>query len=137
MSNDDSTVREASCFHCSDKALCVWSYGRYPVVICLKCSMLFAMTIMAKENIIQSSILTKDKSNDDTEPKKQLISLEEHNNKNRNLHIDSNESIPNGIACPKCGEELVDSNPNQTLLSYPPQKNIECIKCKYTGYRKC
>jgi C4-type Zn-finger protein len=45
--------------------------------------------------------------------------------------------IPNGIACPKCGEELLDTQPNVTLTSMPPQKNVGCSseKCDYTGYR--
>lgn len=33
---------------------------------------------------------------------------------------------PNGIACPKCGAELVDPRPNETLTSFPPQKNTAC-----------
>ena len=43
----------------------------------------------------------------------------------------------NGIACPKCGSELFDSNPNITLTSFPAQKNTHCSseKCDYTGYR--
>lgn len=32
---------------------------------------------------------------------------------------------PNGIACPKCGAELMDSNPSITLTSY----------CEYHGTR--
>lgn len=41
----------------------------------------------------------------------------------------------NGIACPNCGKELVDSAPNITLTSYPPQKNVACPACGYSGYR--
>jgi DNA-directed RNA polymerase subunit RPC12/RpoP len=47
----------------------------------------------------------------------------------------SNEPKSNGIACPKCGNELMDTNPMMTLTSYPAQKNIHCPKCGYTGYR--
>ena len=46
-----------------------------------------------------------------------------------------NSPHPNGIACPKCGSELWDSNPMQTLTSNPPQKNVHCSNCEYTGYR--
>lgn len=42
---------------------------------------------------------------------------------------------PNGIACPECGEELFDSQPNVVLTSNPPQKNVHCEKCGYKGYR--
>jgi C4-type Zn-finger protein len=69
---------------------------------------------------------------------KKLKSLEEHN-KERNMRFDNNSYMPvyNGIACPECGEELVDSKPMEVLASYPPKKNIACMnkKCNYTGYR--
>ena len=43
----------------------------------------------------------------------------------------------NGIACPKCGEELLDTKPNETLTSIPPKKNVGCSseECDYMGYR--
>jgi hypothetical protein len=41
----------------------------------------------------------------------------------------------NGIACPKCGEELYDSSPNCILTSMPAQKNVHCSKCDHVGYR--
>jgi DNA-directed RNA polymerase subunit RPC12/RpoP len=43
--------------------------------------------------------------------------------------------VPNGIACPECGKEMLDSNPMVTLTSNPPQKNIHCPECSYRGYR--
>lgn len=69
--------------------------------------------------------------------KKHLKSLEEHNNRARKGTMMSygNEPVPNGIACPKCGEELMDSNPMMTLTSFPAQKNIHCPKCEYRGFR--
>lgn len=42
---------------------------------------------------------------------------------------------PNGIICPKCGYELVDSSPTYILCSSPPQKHIHCPECDYTGFR--
>jgi len=42
---------------------------------------------------------------------------------------------PNGIACPNCSEELMDSNPMVTLTSHPAQKNVHCSSCDYVGYR--
>ena len=43
----------------------------------------------------------------------------------------------NGIACPRCGAELLDSDPRYVLASYPPQLNIHCTAegCGYRGYR--
>lgn len=70
---------------------------------------------------------------------KKLKTLEMHNaittNKYFNFNNLNQRPLKNGIACPKCGEELLDSNPNMTLTSYPPKKNIHCEKCDYRGYR--
>lgn len=68
---------------------------------------------------------------------KKLKTLEENNaeafENNKSLCV--NEPRLNGIACPKCGTELFDSNPNITLSSWPAQKNVHCDKCGYVGYR--
>lgn len=62
--------------------------------------------------------------------------LEEHNSERYRLHNSySNKPRPNGIACPKCGSELLDSDPSTQLPSNPPQKNINCPSCDYIGYR--
>ena len=47
----------------------------------------------------------------------------------------NNNPQPNGIKCPKCGEELMDTYPNMILTSDPPQKNVHCPKCDHKGYR--
>ena len=41
----------------------------------------------------------------------------------------------NGLHCPECGEELLDSKPNTILTMHPAQKEVECISCEYKGYR--
>lgn len=66
-----------------------------------------------------------------------LKTLEEHNASLIDFVICSNEPVKNGIACPKCGDELYDTCPNITLTSHPAQKNIGCLKngCGYNGYR--
>lgn len=70
--------------------------------------------------------------------KKKLKTLEEHNGRSWAWFSSFNQEPQlNGIACPNCGEELYDTNPNVTLTSDPPQKNIGCIKCDYKGYRIC
>lgn len=46
----------------------------------------------------------------------------------------TNEPKLNGIACPKCGSELYDTNPMVVLTSYPPKKNIHCVECDYVGF---
>lgn len=42
---------------------------------------------------------------------------------------------PNGIACPRCGEELVDTMPQVQLTSIPPRKHVGCLSCGWTGTR--
>lgn len=67
---------------------------------------------------------------------KKLKTLEEHNKHHSPLYsFDLSKPIKNGIACPKCGEELIDSNPMAVLCSNPPKKNIKCESCDYSGYR--
>jgi hypothetical protein len=68
-----------------------------------------------------------------------LVSLDEHNSNawstQVNMNMYSSEPKRNGIACPKCGNELMDSNPMATLTSHPAQKDVHCSKCEYKGYR--
>jgi DNA-directed RNA polymerase subunit RPC12/RpoP len=65
---------------------------------------------------------------------KNLISLKEHNS--RNLFEYNNVKKGNGVECPNCGEELVDSD-NYILTSNPPQRNVHCPKCNFKSYRNC
>lgn len=71
------------------------------------------------------------------EMKKKLKSLDEHNSNSWSNYSSmfENSPKPNGIACPKCGEELMDSQPMMTLTSNPPKKDIHCPSCGYVGYR--
>ena len=64
-----------------------------------------------------------------------LKSLAEHNANRRKAHEPDNGPVKNGIACPKCGAELMDSDPAMLLTSNPPQKRTHCSECDYTGYR--
>jgi len=68
---------------------------------------------------------------------KKLKNLAEHNAKSSTAQWARADQSPrlNGIACPKCGEELYDSNPMVTLTSMPAQKNVHCSKCEHVGYR--
>lgn len=42
----------------------------------------------------------------------------------------------NGIACPKCGNEMDDCD-DYILTSYPPKKTIKCSVCFYYTTRLC
>lgn len=64
-----------------------------------------------------------------------LVSLEDHNSNAKYFYCQLGKPVKNGIACPKCGAELYDSNPFIILTSFPPQLEVHCEKCDYTGYR--
>lgn len=70
---------------------------------------------------------------------KKLKNLASHNSEASSMQYAMSDTSPvlNGIACPKCGEELYDSNPMITLTSNPAQKNVHCssTKCGHVGYR--
>ena len=50
----------------------------------------------------------------------------------------ANLARPNGIACPTCGEELKDTDPNKRNAGTPETTDTECSGdgCSYTGTRK-
>ena len=65
--------------------------------------------------------------------------LSEFNHDSINLayhdHSTFGKPIKNGIACDKCEEELLDTNPNLILSTNPPKKNVHCEGCGFIGYR--
>ena len=69
--------------------------------------------------------------------KNNLKTLDEHNYNAASFQMSmiKDKPTPNGIECPNCGEELMDSQPNITLTTFPAKKNVNCSKCDYTGYR--
>lgn len=66
-----------------------------------------------------------------------LKTLEEHNAAIYKSYkrYSSDTPQPNGIECPRCKKELLDSDPSSQLLSNPPQKATQCSECDYRGYR--
>jgi len=67
---------------------------------------------------------------------KTLRSLGEADSEARKCYImDWNKPRLNGIACPECGAELMDTSPGQVLASLPPRTAIHCSECNYTGSR--
>ena len=67
----------------------------------------------------------------------ELKSLDAHNKDMSKIYVGiSTYPRPNGIACPECGRELMDTNA-VVLDSYPPQKNVHCSSsnCDFCGYR--
>lgn len=86
---------------------------------------------------IRDKIIANEGKIEEVAETKKLKSLSEFNAKARAIQsiTTGNTATPNGIACPNCGEEMVDSNPMITLTSYPAQKDVHCPSCKYSGYR--
>lgn len=66
---------------------------------------------------------------------KKLIPLEEHNNKAYESNLEGGPPVPNGIACPQCGDELDDLTPGLILPTQPPQTYVACPACGFQGYR--
>ena len=64
-----------------------------------------------------------------------LKSLEEHNAEKRAIFDASYAACPNGLACPKCGEELLDSHPMAGPIGIPPRMNVHCYACDFSGER--
>jgi len=64
-----------------------------------------------------------------------MKSLEKHNKEHRNSYSIINKPCPNGIECPKCKKELLDTEPINILTSNPPQNHVHCPACGYSGYR--
>ena len=74
--------------------------------------------------------LTKFVDRNKPKPKtaKKLKSLDDHNRE-----AAMKPPAKNGIACPKCGEELLDSNPGIFLES--GKLDVQCDGCGYRGQR--
>lgn len=68
-----------------------------------------------------------------------LKSLKEHEEGRRESYERraDRRMVPNGIACPQCGSELVDVDRSVQLMSNPPRYNTVCTACDYSGYRAC
>jgi hypothetical protein len=66
-----------------------------------------------------------------------MKSLDEYNEEKRKGYSIREASVPkpNGIACPECGKEMLDSEPGITLMSYPPKTRVHCPSCPYKGHR--
>lgn len=66
---------------------------------------------------------------------KKLLSLKEYNEGAMRIYREKINPSLNGIACPQCGKELVDSDPHKVLLSNPPKTVVKCNDCEFNGYR--
>jgi hypothetical protein len=65
---------------------------------------------------------------------KPLISLEDWNQSKWEKAHPPKTPLWNGIACPKCGKEMFDVDPDYILCSMPPQVEVGCA-CGFRGTR--
>lgn len=49
--------------------------------------------------------------------------------------VDKTIPCKNGLNCPDCGDELLDSKPHLKRRSWPPEIEVHCEKCGFQGYR--
>jgi len=68
---------------------------------------------------------------------KNLKSLQKFNQERQEYHDHLDDPRPNGIACPKCGGELIDSSPGLIITTNPGLASIHCPSddCDYVGTR--
>jgi len=75
----------------------------------------------------------------DAKPKKGLQLLSDWNDDRYAFWRDpaSRAAMPNGLACPRCGDELMDKSPNQIEPGNPPRADVYCSKddCSWHGRR--
>lgn len=64
-----------------------------------------------------------------------MQTLDQHNQQALGMFQLNIQPHPNGIACPRCGKELLDTNPNFALLTSPVQYRVHCSACDYVGTR--
>jgi hypothetical protein len=57
--------------------------------------------------------------------------IEEHNKEAMEKYRCNTEPVGTGVQCPHCGSEMICKNPNVQLLTYPPQKHVDCYGCGY------
>jgi uncharacterized protein with PIN domain len=64
-----------------------------------------------------------------------MQALDQHNQQTLAMFQLNTQPHPNGIVCPECQHELMDSNPSVCLTSWPPQYKVHCPSCGYIGSR--
>ena len=64
-----------------------------------------------------------------------LKTLEQYNKEKAEQYNEHAVVLTNGIECPKCKSPLYDTTNIIIYLTYPPQKDIHCKKCNWSGLR--
>lgn len=93
----------------------------------------------AEDDLKLNEVLTKDPPipvHVPSDPKADRTDYARWRGIHRDLVRDHAHAGWTGLACDRCGTELVYPSGAQ-LLSYPPQKQVVCIGCGAGGYRTC
>lgn len=68
-----------------------------------------------------------------------MKTLNDHNSEKLKCYakLDDNEKpntgVPNGIACPECGKQMLDTK--TMARSYPPKRKVFCPACNYRDWK--
>ena len=69
-----------------------------------------------------------------------MKTLSEHNKQKHELNLNHNpmydfaKPVKAGVACDKCGTEMIIPNPYVVLASLPPQQTVQCPSCQIICY---
>jgi DNA-directed RNA polymerase subunit RPC12/RpoP len=65
-----------------------------------------------------------------------MKTLEEHNKQKHEINLAfENKKVQSGVACDKCGTEMIVPNPHMVLASYPAQQYVQCPNCNHIGLK--
>lgn len=67
-----------------------------------------------------------------------MKNLDQFNEERLKHHLDMQEKVKpkyNGIACPKCAHEMMDTDPRHVLPTDPPSKKVNCPRCGFESTR--
>ena len=64
-----------------------------------------------------------------------MKSLIQHELDKAEYYRESTVPRPNGIECPVCQNELVDTSPLVRVMTNPPKTIVHCPACGWTGAR--
>jgi hypothetical protein len=67
--------------------------------------------------------------------RKWLVPLGEYNSDYLDRLRSKQENGGTGIACPNCGQELLDHTERGVLMCNPPKMEVMCLECGFSGYR--
>ena len=66
-----------------------------------------------------------------------MKTLEKYNEEMENIRLIGLESTDlAGVLCDQCPTEMILTQPDVILTSYPPKQTVKCPNCGYRGYKE-